>query len=467
MKLYIYVQHLSHAYFYLGLFNHLPHKNIVVFTENISLYYTIKYQKKFKRVFHKVYLIPRFKEKRTEVCERELELRELKILNYIIQYFRKSPEEAKSEYLFKVKWIADRITEKSLGFCWSGNKSEPLAFAKAIMSLSGVVIFGEITNFPQTVYMDTKGTNFYSSIRDQYIASANNEDIPDETFKSKLLKLKTEQKKIPQSNLKKIIKFYFFISGIQNFLMRNGARFHFLKILKDKIIINLFMKQFISQLIKKGEWIDLNNFNIPVVNKTKYSILVPLQVYSDTQLHVFSRFKSPMDYIKFIISIIDSNMEVHFKLHPAEKNKYNKIIKKIISSVTKKYPNIKLVDNIDLLNYDAIATINSTFGIDGLLRNIKIISFGESLYSGFDFALSYSDKYVNLRYAIETYNEHVNPEKFNLFSKIIYENFYHFNYFGDSDITKNISNDLFEKSISRLLNKIVEIENNISYSHLN
>ena len=174
-----------------------------------------------------------------------------------------------------------------------------------------------------------------------------------------------------------------------------------------------------------------------------------------------------MDYIKFIISIIDSNMEVHFKLHPAEKNKYNKIIKKIISSVTKKYPNIKLVDNIDLLNYDAIATINSTFGIDGLLRNIKIISFGESLYSGFDFALSYSDKYVNLRYAIETYNEHVNPEKFNLFSKIIYENFYHFNYFGDSDITKNISNDLFEKSISRLLNKIVEIENNISYSHLN
>lgn len=454
MKTYVYVQHLNHALFYLSLFEFLETQNeLTIFTENISLFLTIKLQKKFKKNFHKAYLIPAYCNKKKIKHERDLDERETKVLSYIIQYFGKSPKKAKSQYLYNLEWISNKIEKNSLGLCWSGNKSESLAFSKAISQSKGTVFFGEITNFPQNIYFDKQGTNYYSSIRTNFANQLKNTDAAshtDDKFKKILLSLKTNQKKIPQSNQKNIIGIYYFLSGVQNYLFRNGSRFHLFKTLKTKFKLNFEKEKYLSQLIDCGEWLDLNHFSIPQSNGHVYKILVPLQIYSDTQLHVFSKYKSPVDFIQNIVKLIDSNIYVDFKLHPAEQNKYNKLIMLVLNKLSSKFPQIRLVDTFEKDNYDIIATINSTFGIDALLSGIKVISFGESLYSGFNFLLEYSGKFKNLRQAIENYDKYVKNENFNLFAKIIYENFYHFNYFGIGNIKANTNPKKFQESLDKL-----------------
>jgi len=454
MKTYVYAQHLSHAHFYLSLFESFETQNkVTIFTDNISLFLTIKFQKRFKYIFHTVHLIPPFYNKKKNQQERDLDERESKVLNYVIQYFGKAPQKAKSQYLNNIEWISNRIEKESLGLCWSGNKSEALAFSQAITKSKGTVYFGEITNYPQTIYFDKKGTNYYSSIRSNFENQLKNNDSEsqiDDKYKKILLSLKTNQKKIPQSNQKNVTKIYYFISGIQNYLFRNGSRFHLFKTLKTNFKLTFEKEKYISQLIDRGEWLDLNNFSIPECNGPKYKVLIPLQIYSDTQLHVFSKYKSPVDFIQNIVKLIDSNIYIDFKLHPAEKNKYNKLTVLVLDKLASKFPQIRLVDTFEKDKYDIIATINSTFGIDALLSGIKVISFGESLYSGFNFLLEYSDKYKDLREAIDCYDKSVKSENFNLFAKIIYENFYHFNYFGVGNIKANTDPEKFQESLDKL-----------------
>ncbi|MBE9468219.1 MAG: hypothetical protein IMY72_07855 [Bacteroidetes bacterium] len=454
MKTYVYVQHLNHAFFYLSLFEFLETKNeVIVFSDNISLFLTIKSQKRFKKVFHTVYLIPPYYNKKKRKPERDLDGRETKVLNYLIQYFGKSPQKAKSQYLYNIEWISNKIEKNSIGLCWSGNKSEALAFSKAIIQCKGTVFFGEITNFPQTIYFDKKGTNYYSSIRNDFknqLKTIDSESPIGDKYKKILLSLKANQKKIPQSNQKKVVKAYFFLSGFQNYLFRNGSRFNLFKTLKTKFKLNFEKEKYLSQLINRGEWLDLNYFSIPESKEPIYKILIPLQIYSDTQLHVFSKYKSPVDFIQNIVKLIDSNIYVDFKLHPAEQNKYNKLIILVLNKLSSKFPQIRLVDTFEKNEYDIIATINSTFGIDALLSGKKVISFGESLYSGFNFLLEYTDKFKNLRQAIECYDKSVKSENFNLFAKIIYKNFYHFNYFGVGNIKANTDPEKFQKSLDKL-----------------
>ena len=450
MEIVVYAQHLNHAYFYLSFFNKLnKYDEISLYTESLSIYYTVKYSKKFKSRFNKVFLIPsRFPKQ--EIMKLELDFREEKILNYWVQYFKKPITESTNTYLSQKNWIADKILTKSIGFCWSGNKSTPLAFSKAVQLKGGDVFYSEITNFPKSVYFDKKGTNYYASLKDKYKESIQKEDPSNTTFKEQLLKLKKNQKKIPQANLNKKLKLYFILTGLQDYLFKNGERYNLVKTIASKFKIKYKIEDYILDLIDNNEWFDIHKLNLAKSSKSNISVLVPLQVYSDTQLHVFSKYKSAIEFIKHIVSISDRNITIDIKLHPAENSKYNTIIIELIKRINLLYPNIKIVDTAQITDYDAVLTINSTFGIDALLEDVKVISFGESLYSGLDFLLSYTNQFSGIRDAIEKYDSLVEKRNFNIFAKILFENFYYFNYYGNNNIERDVDRKPYLESLKRI-----------------
>tara|TARA_A100001035_G_scaffold252379_1_gene224858 strand:+ start:310 stop:1623 length:1314 start_codon:yes stop_codon:yes gene_type:complete len=117
--------------------------------------------------------------------------------------------------------------------------------------------------------------------------------------------------------------------------------------------------------------------------KNKPSILVTLQVDTDTNIKCFSPFFSVNDFVQYLkIQFQDKFFEtinIVFRNHP----KY-KISKKFLKSNS--FNNLKISDNtfdFDLKNSDIVITINSTTGFEAILNRKCLISFGNSYYSKF------------------------------------------------------------------------------------
>ena len=132
--------------------------------------------------------------------------------------------------------------------------------------------------------------------------------------------------------------------------------------------------------------------NIISNNKNKkQNILVTLQVDNDSNIKIFSPFFGVNDFIYFIcteIAII-SDFNIRFRNHP--KNKF------IILKNYKYLRNISVSDNNNSLNQDfnwsdVVITINSTTGLESILKNKPCISFGSSYYS--KFLKKYKYKYL-------------------------------------------------------------------------
>ena len=126
-------------------------------------------------------------------------------------------------------------------------------------------------------------------------------------------------------------------------------------------------------------------------NNKKQNILVTLQVDNDSNIKIFSPFFGVNDFIYFIcteIAII-SDFNIRFRNHP--KNKF------IILKNYKYLRNISVSDNNNSLNQDfnwsdVVITINSTTGLESILKNKPCISFGSSYYS--KFLKKYKYKYL-------------------------------------------------------------------------
>jgi len=440
-NVYCYVKHYTHSHFFDQLFTQaLPNHSTTYFTDNLSLFIFIRYFKK-----RNVKLIP-FIVYAKFSGNTNLSQKTISILRWESTYMKKPFSVVENKFLVLKEWFVNRMNNDSICFCWSGNNTESHAFGQASKELNNKIRFGEITNYPHTVYLDKNGTNYYSGLVNEIHKSIKLNDNTSASWISELKKLKQSQKHIPQASLKNKIKLFITLYGIQQYIFGSGKRFNMMHMLLNKY------KPYSSklkELIDNGEFVDINELKIPT-SKVHHSIkvLVPLQVNHDTQLHVFSHFKSSFDYIQYLLSIIDDHTELHIKLHPAENKEINKLTEYIIDRVNRKYNNVKLIKTFSFANYDCVATMNSTFGIDALLADCKVITFGQSLYSDFDFVLLYKN-YTSIRDALAQYENHINPDSFKYFAYTIQSEFYNFNYFGDS-ISKGISAELFNSSIRRL-----------------
>jgi capsule polysaccharide modification protein KpsS len=441
-SLYCYIKHYTHLHFFEQLlaktYPELPPR---YFTDNISLYLYIKL---FRKATVRLTPILFLKKKKVIL---HLSEKTLKILNWEVAYMQKSEEQVSRKYQALLNWYSDQMEMQGISFCWSGNNTESHAFVQAATNKNHLTYCGEITNYPQTVYLDQQGTNYFSKLVNKIAQSGKTTPIGSEAIE-KLKALKTGQKHIPQASLKKKVQIFIALYGIQQFLLSAGNRFSIWHVLVNKF--KSFESHY-SKLVKNDEFIKIEDWT-PGASKGSQTIkiLAPLQINHDTQLHVFSNFKSSFDYIKFLLSIIDDQVELHIKLHPAEKKETNQLTTYLVNKLSAKHPNIKLISTFEFADYDAVATINSTFGIDALLSNCKVITFGQSLYSDFNFVLHYGrHNLASLRAAIEAYDQLVNPESFDHFATTIQQEFYNFNYFGGA-IDQGVSTENLTRSINRL-----------------
>lgn len=443
LSLYCYIKHYTHLHFFEQLFaKTYPELSARYFTDNISLFLYIKIFRKAQ-----VKLTPIiFLEKSNSATE--LSEKSLKILNWEVAYMQKTKEQVVKKYRSLLHWYDGQIGENGISFCWSGNNTESHAFLQAAKGKNHLTYCGEITNYPQTVYIDHQGTNYFSELVNKIAQSGAKESNISSEVIEKLKALKEGQKHIPQASLKYKAQIFIALYGIQQFLLSTGKRFSIWHVLVNKLKSS---ETKYRELIKNEEFIKTEEWAPRLSEDSqKIKILVPLQINHDTQLHVFSNFKSSFDYIQFLLSIIDDHIELHIKLHPAEKKEANQLTTYLINELSQHHPNVKLISTFEFSEYNAVATINSTFGIDALLSGCKVITFGQSLYSNFDFVLHYGrNKLTSLREAIDKYDHLVDTESFKHFATTIQNEFYNFNYFGDT-IDQGISIADLTKSIKRL-----------------
>lgn len=142
------------------------------------------------------------------------------------------------------------------------------------------------------------------------------------------------------------------------------------------LILNNFPNININELFNKL----INDEILKIEN-----ILITLQVDHDSNIKCFSYFYSTNDFVNFLFENIIKKMpdkKFIFRVHPRDKKSIYFCL--FLSSRNK---NIAVSTNRnfeeDLNISDFVITINSTTGIEALLKNKPTLAFGKSCYSGY------------------------------------------------------------------------------------
>lgn len=117
----------------------------------------------------------------------------------------------------------------------------------------------------------------------------------------------------------------------------------------------------------------------------EHYIFVPFQVNTDSQVVLFSHWiKDMFDLVKqFDIAakeLGDKMPNIVFKPHPACDQKYDELIASY-KNHGKLHFDIQTATPVLIQHADAVATINSTVGIESLLLDKKLIVMGQAFYS--------------------------------------------------------------------------------------
>lgn len=130
----------------------------------------------------------------------------------------------------------------------------------------------------------------------------------------------------------------------------------------------------------------------------EHYILVPFQVVEDSNIYLHSRWIRNMRQLFAICAEIseqlDSNLTFVFKEHPACNESYEDLRKQ-------QNEKLRFVDGVstpELVEYaDAIITVNSTVGIEGLIFGKKVFVLGDALFgiNGISFPVSSQEMLLN------------------------------------------------------------------------
>ncbi|AHK14789.1 MULTISPECIES: hypothetical protein [Thalassolituus] len=118
----------------------------------------------------------------------------------------------------------------------------------------------------------------------------------------------------------------------------------------------------------------------------EHYVFIPFQVNTDSQIVLFSPWLKDMTALVDALLKAESNLQEHtpnivLKTHPACDQDYSELIKHLNSSSKK----IRLYNSGDtqafIAHADAVATINSTVGIEAIMANINILVLGQAFYN--------------------------------------------------------------------------------------
>ena len=221
------------------------------------------------------------------------------------------------------------------------------------------VLFFERGLLPQTLYVDTEGVNYKSSL------------AGDKWFNNK----------IPYSSGKKI-------AMAKDYCQKIKA--------EKKSVVDIGEKKSVREIKKK--------LNIRASDKV---ILFPMQIEADSNILYFSPHYSKMiEIIKDIQRAIAQFKDIQLivKLHPEDKNRLNEL-RSLTNNSTHLLDDVNLYSLFELA--DLIITVNSTVGLEALLFEKPVIVLGKAIYSekGFTYDLLEKQNLSNLvKIALEKHN---------------------------------------------------------------
>ncbi|WP_226662972.1 GT99 family glycosyltransferase N-terminal domain-containing protein [Microbulbifer aggregans] len=118
--------------------------------------------------------------------------------------------------------------------------------------------------------------------------------------------------------------------------------------------------------------------------------LLPLQLFDDANILLYSPFETPLDFLKKTAHLlVEQGYHVVVKTHPAAKGRpVNYLHQKECVEYAKSLPNVSILDesvsaleNLELINsVDLVVTINSSLGFESLLFGKVVCVLGDAMY---------------------------------------------------------------------------------------
>lgn len=259
---------------------------------------------------------------------------------------------------------------------WNGQQLLGRIMTKIANKHNIKTIYLEISNLPNKLFVDAQGVNALSSLAKDKNKISSLDSIDNERHKQWVEKYKVEKRKpLPQASVN-------YLNYIESFFNR---------VLK-KITKGIGLRQ-LTFLEMKNKY-NFSKANLVYDNCTDVSgyIFLPLQVTSDTQLKLHSKYNN-IQAIEYAVQLADKEgIDLVVKPHPAERN-FDEI-KKVLD-LKKKYDfylsNEYTVGLIE--RSKCVLTINSTVGLEALIFGKNVTVLGDAFYS--DFTQDDLSKYIH------------------------------------------------------------------------
>ena len=118
---------------------------------------------------------------------------------------------------------------------------------------------------------------------------------------------------------------------------------------------------------------------LPEKNKVT-NILIPLQMENDTNVKIYSKFKSNLEFLQIIELLTSNTKNIKIKIRPHPRERLTLKVKNLISNNDWIISKERLFEN-DLNKADIVFVLNSTSGYEAIKSNVKTFMFANSIYS--------------------------------------------------------------------------------------
>lgn len=250
---------------------------------------------------------------------------------------------------------------------WNGSMLQGYVASMIAESFNVKTLFFEIGNFPNKIFIDSKGVNAKSSLMNRDLSICENYD------EKRLIEFLEKHKRskeiihiVPQKQLMKKINYAAAYDLVYDMFSKYPIRVN-----DDSVFKKLLKKGVTNNLIIKYDKINYREIGY---------ILLPLQVSIDSQVFRNSdiNIESSIDYASN--EATKNNIDLLIKPHPAERNK--RVIT-YIKELKKKHNNLYVTNTntYQLIKHSKkVITINSTVGIEGLMYYKHVEVLGRALY---------------------------------------------------------------------------------------
>jgi hypothetical protein len=248
-----------------------------------------------------------------------------------------------------------------------------------------------VINIPNIISLD-KYLDSIKSGQVEYIVFSNGTDSIDRDIQKKIIELNPEQKFIFSENAWLTWQNYIYLDpmGIGNL----------------SEIFTFTPKNIIDYVVHKDKILQstrITNKLLDTGSKSPYTnyILVPLQVNNDSKLLIGSPFfKKVSEFISYMIDITPNDINLLFKNHPHNKNKFSIPKKQNVYDITMaNYSKKTLIENSLY-----VAGINSTFLIESMFLDHRTVTYGLDIFSNKNIIIEGYNKSIEeiMNYTINT-----------------------------------------------------------------